>query len=82
MRWFMLAMVLANIGSEMFTFLLPLYISELGASVAQVGLVFSLSSIAILVLQILGGWISDSIGSTKMSIPEIRPGVTRPRAGC
>ena len=62
MRWFMLAMVMANIASSMYAFLLPIYISELGASVAQVGLVFSLTSIAALGLQVLGGWISDSIG--------------------
>jgi len=35
---------------------------ELGASVEQVGLVFTLSSIAMLALQIFGGYISDSIG--------------------
>lgn len=62
MRWFMFAMVLANISSSMWGFLLPLYINDLGASVAQVGLVFSITSIAALGLQILGGWISDSIG--------------------
>lgn len=62
MRWFMFAMVLANIAGSMFPMLLPIYLTELGASVGQVGLVFTLSSVVILVLQILGGWISDSIG--------------------
>jgi len=62
MRWFMLAMVLANIAGSMSPFLMPIYLTELGASVAQVGLVFTLSSVAILALQIVGGWISDSIG--------------------
>lgn len=62
LRWFMFAMVLANISSSMYGFLLPNYINELGASVGQVGLVFSLTSIVSLGLQILGGWISDSIG--------------------
>ncbi len=62
MRWFMFAMVLANTGSAMYPMLMPIYLTELGASVAQVGMVFTLSSAAILVLQILGGWISDSIG--------------------
>jgi MFS family permease len=62
MRWFMFAMVLANIASSMYTILLPIYLTELGASVVQVGLVFSLSSVVILVLLIFGGWISDSIG--------------------
>lgn len=62
LRWFMFAMVLANISSSMYGFLLPNYINELGASISQVGLVFSLTSIVALGLQILGGWISDSIG--------------------
>jgi MFS family permease len=62
MRWFMFAMVLANIAGSMYTLLLPIYLTELGASVSQVGLVFTLTSVVILVLQIFGGWISDSIG--------------------
>ena len=62
MRWFMLAMVLANIAAAMSTMLMPIYLTELGASVGQVGLVFTLTSIVILILLILGGWISDSIG--------------------
>jgi MFS family permease len=62
MRWFMFAMVLANIAGSMYGILLPIYLTELGASVVQVGLVFTLSSIVILILQIFGGWISDSIG--------------------
>jgi MFS family permease len=62
MRWFMFAMVLANIAGSMYTILLPIYLTELGASVVQVGLVFTLSSIVILILQVFGGWISDSIG--------------------
>ncbi len=62
MRWFMFAMVLANIGGSMYTILLPIYLTKLGASVVQVGLVFTLSSVVILVLQIFGGWVSDSIG--------------------
>lgn len=62
MRWFMFAMVLANIAGSMYTLMLPIYLTELGATVSQVGLVFMLSSIVTLVLQILGGWVSDSIG--------------------
>lgn len=62
MRWFMFAMVLANIAGSMFPMLMPIYLTRLGASVTQVGLVFTLSSVVVLVLQILGGWVSDSIG--------------------
>ncbi len=62
MKWFMLAMVLANIASNMSGMLFPIYLTQLGASVGQVGLVFTLTSVVILVLQIFGGWVSDSIG--------------------
>ena len=59
---FMLAMVLANNGGNMYGPLLPLYLKQLNASVVQVGLLFTLSQIIPLALQILGGWISDSLG--------------------
>ena len=62
LRWFLLAMFLANIASEMYFSLLAVYLAELGASVGQVGLVFSLAAIVPLALQIFGGWLSDSIG--------------------
>lgn len=59
---FLVAMVLANISSHMYEPLLPLYLKSLNASVVQVGLFFTLSQIIPLVLQILGGWISDTLG--------------------
>lgn len=59
---FMVAMVLANTGGNMYGPLLPLYLKELNASVIQIGLFFTLSQIIPLALQILGGWISDSLG--------------------
>ena len=62
MRWFMFAMVLANITSAMYPMLMPIYLTELGASITQVGLIFTLTSVVVLILQIFGGWVSDSIG--------------------
>jgi MFS family permease len=59
---FMFAMILANIGGEMYGMLLPLYLKELNASVVQIGLFFTISQIIPLVVQILGGWVSDSLG--------------------
>jgi len=59
---FMSAMVLANVGGEMYGSLLPLYLKQLNASVAQIGFFFTISQIIPLFLQILGGWISDSLG--------------------
>jgi len=59
---FLLAMILANLGGNMYGPLMSLYIKDLGASVPQIGLFFTLSSVIPLALQILGGWVSDSIG--------------------
>jgi len=62
LRWFMFAMVLANIAGSMIPMFVPIYLTELGASVEQVGMVFTLSSVVILFLLVFGGWMSDSIG--------------------
>jgi MFS family permease len=59
---FLLAMILANMGVQMYQPLMALYVRDLGASVPQIGLFFTLSSVLPLALQILGGWISDSLG--------------------
>ncbi len=59
---FMLAMILANIGIEMYSMLLPLYLKELKATVVQIGLFFTVAQIIPLAVQILGGWVSDSLG--------------------
>ncbi len=62
LRWFLLAMILANIAGQMAYSLLSLYLLELGASVGQVGLVFTVASLVPMALQIFGGWLSDTIG--------------------
>ena len=62
LRWFLLGMVLANIAGAMLYTYLALYLQELGASIGQVGLVFSLASIVPLAFQVFGGWLSDTIG--------------------
>jgi MFS family permease len=59
---FLLAMILANMGGQMYMPLMSLYIKNLGASIPQIGMFFTLSSIVPLALQILGGWISDTLG--------------------
>jgi MFS family permease len=62
---FMVAMVFANIAAEMYTSMLPLYMKFLGADVIQIGVFFTVSQIVPLVLQVLGGWVSDTIGRLK-----------------
>lgn len=59
---FLAAMVFANIGGSMYGALLPLYLKDLDASITQIGLFFTLSQIVPLILQILGGWVSDTLG--------------------
>ncbi len=59
---FLFAMILANMGGNMYGPLMSLYIKDLGASVEQIGLFFTLSAIIPLALQILGGYISDTLG--------------------
>lgn len=59
---FMVAMVFANIASQMYVTMLPLYLKYLGADVMQIGIFFTVSQIVPLVLQVLGGWVSDTIG--------------------
>ena len=62
---FMLAMVLANLGGNMYGPLEALYLKDLGASIGQIGIFYTLSQIIPLLLQILGGWVSDSLGRLK-----------------
>ncbi|MGH2625542.1 MAG: MFS transporter, partial [Anaerolineales bacterium] len=62
LRLLLVSMILANIGSHMVMPLMALYVSSLGASVSQVGLFFTLSSIFPLLFQIIGGWASDTLG--------------------
>jgi MFS family permease len=59
---FMGTMILANIAAQMIFPLEALYVQQLGAGVGQVGLFFTLAAIAPLCLQVLGGWLSDSVG--------------------
>ena len=62
LKWLLLTMVIANIGSAVFQPFLALYIKELGASVAQVGLYFTIMAVSPVAFRILGGWFSDSMG--------------------
>jgi MFS family permease len=65
-RWFLAGMVLANIAGQMAYSTLSLYMLDLGASVTQVGLVYTLASLVPMVLQIFGGWLSDTIGRLRV----------------
>jgi DHA1 family multidrug resistance protein-like MFS transporter len=59
---FLAAMVFANIGGNMYGSLMPLYLKDMKASITQIGLFFTLAQVVPLLLQILGGWVSDTLG--------------------
>ncbi len=65
MRLFLVTMILANVAGAMYGGFLPLYLKSLGADIAQIGVFFTITQIIPLALQILGGWISDSLGRLK-----------------
>jgi len=62
MRILLVSMILANTGSMMTVPLLALYVTSLGATIEEVGLFFTLASVFPLAVQIIGGWLSDTIG--------------------
>lgn len=57
-----ITMIIANLSSNMYFPLLPLYLESLGASVREVGFFFTMEVILSIAFRILGGWISDNIG--------------------
>lgn len=58
----LVSMVIANIGSGIFGPFLALYIKDLGADIAQVGIYFTIMAVAPVAFRILGGWVSDNLG--------------------
>jgi MFS family permease len=59
---FLIAMALTEISRTMTMVQIPVFLRELGASIPQIGFFFTISLIFPLLLRILGGWLSDSIG--------------------
>jgi MFS family permease len=59
---FLLAMASAELSRTMTMVQIPVFLRELGASIQQIGLFFTISLIFPLLLRIFGGWLSDIIG--------------------
>jgi MFS family permease len=59
---FLAAMAFAEMSRTMTMVQIPIFLRELGASIQQLGLFFTISLIFPLSLRIFGGWISDTIG--------------------
>jgi MFS family permease len=57
-----LAIALAESARAMTMVQVPVFLRELGASIEQVGMFLTLSMIFPLVLRVIGGWLSDTIG--------------------
>jgi len=55
-------MALTNFAVTMPVVLIPVYIRELGASITQLGLFFTISMIFPILVKLLGGWLSDVVG--------------------
>lgn len=55
-------MALTNFAVTMPMVLIPVYIRELGASITQLGLFFTISMIFPILVKLLGGWLSDVVG--------------------
>jgi nitrate/nitrite transporter NarK len=52
----------AEATRAMTTVQIPIFLRELGASVSEIGLFFTLAMILPLIFRMLGGWMSDRIG--------------------
>lgn len=59
---FLIAMASAEMSRTMTMVQIPVFLRELGASIQQLGLFFTISLIFPLLLRIFGGWLSDTIG--------------------
>ena len=55
-------MALTNFAVTMPLVLIPVYIRELGASITELGLFFTISMIFPLLVKLLGGWLADVVG--------------------
>jgi MFS family permease len=62
LAFFLLAMALVESSRTLTMVQVPVYLNELGASIEQIGLFFTISAIIPLIFRILGGYLSDSIG--------------------
>lgn len=62
LRWMMFAVIIANTSSRMMQPFIPLYLETIGASVAQVGLYFTIAIVFGILFRVFGGWISDNVG--------------------
>jgi MFS family permease len=63
---FLIGMALTQFSTVMPLIQIPVYIRELGASIIDVGVFFTVSMIFPLLVKLLGGWLSDSLGRLRV----------------
>lgn len=63
---FLFGMMLTQFSISMPMVQIPVYVRELGASISQIGLFFTISMIFPLVVKVLGGWLADSLGRLRV----------------
>ena len=63
---FLFGMALTQFSIAMPMVQIPVYIRELGASISQIGLFFTISMVFPLVVKVLGGWLADSLGRLRV----------------
>ena len=63
---FLFGMALTQFSIAMPMVQIPVYVRELGASISQIGLFFTISMVFPLVVKVLGGWLSDSLGRLRV----------------
>ena len=59
---FLAAMAFAEAARTMTMVQVPIFLRELGANIQQIGLFFTISMVFPLLLRVIGGWLSDTIG--------------------
>ncbi len=65
---FLAGMFFAEASRTMTMVQIPVFLRELGADIRQIGLFFTISLVFPLLLRILGGWLSDSIGRLRAMV--------------
>jgi MFS family permease len=60
--YFLVGIAFAEASYTMTMVQVPVFLRELGADIRQIGLFFTIAMIFPLILRILGGWLSDTIG--------------------
>jgi len=63
---FLTGIALAELSYTLTMVQIPIYLVELGASVGNIGTFFSIALITPMLLQIFGGWLSDTLGRLRV----------------